>query len=508
MAHKITAPKEKDEFRFVVAGGSYAAIASVKILTSCVIPKLLSHSPRIKKVSLIIIAPNREAYWNIASVRLIVDRELLATHSKDIFHSLKATLKQHIPPDCNCSLEVIQGKVNSIEAENNTLTYLKLNDEGLTNDSCNFFGEPLSYDILILATGASSSSPAFKLNGSSEISKRALKNLHDSVIRAKTIAVVGAGSVGVELAGELSYKYGKTKKITLYSEYKGALHTLKPKIGHQAAKRLKEMGVDIILNTRAVAITKQEDLSTRIDGKVDLNRDDRTFQGVEKSQKDLLEKHIQRVSPLRTHRYHRLKIRPYHSTSSTSNASNNNSTFSDTDSTFSENSTGSSSDPDDEIKRREHSHKTVVTFEDGSQAVYDCCIPTTGNIPNTQYLPFTALDDDGYILTDEYLRMRNENPQKNIYVMGDLIADGLSSIYDITLSQKQTLKTTLFHDLIDHSAPLKKYEPSEKNSIHLIAVSKKAGVGSLYGFSVPSFLVSWVKSKNFGIDSQASKFLE
>lgn len=108
-------------------------------------------------------------------------------------------------------LQVIQEKLLSIESEKSMLTYLKLTEKGTTNHANDFFCHSVRYHRLILATGASSSSPAFKFNGSFEMTRTALKEFQESIMKASSICIVGAGGAGVELAGELGYKFGHSK---------------------------------------------------------------------------------------------------------------------------------------------------------------------------------------------------------------------------------------------------------------------------------------------------------
>lgn len=479
------------EYRFVFAGGSYATITIIKLLSSDIIPKLLENNPSIETVSITVIAPNKEAYWNVAAVRVISDPDLLDTNGKQLFYPLESTLRQYFPDNGKCKLRVIQGKITSINSAKNYVTYLKMNDEGLNDSMIKFFGEAIRYDRLILATGASSSSPAFKLNGSATLSRRSLIQIHESVLNAQSIAIIGAGGVGVELAGELAYKYGKTKYITLYSDMNGALENLKPKIAAQAIKQLEDLNVKVITNSMVVGIQKDDEYSTTIDGRTELihhvyDDDSDTALGPQHHHHNHIPKHF------------RLK----HYISHGSDTESDSELSRETD--FSNSST--LVDPGLHSKSSKHYHpSTILTFADGTTRLVDCCITATGNIPNTQYLPYDALDDDGYAIADPNLRMLHHNPQKNIYLAGDIISNGRATINDITTSQRNTLQSTLYHDIIDDRTPLKEYIVSAP--AYLVSISKKGGVGTLNGFQVPSLVVTWMKSRDFRMDS-SHKYLE
>lgn len=75
----------------------------------------------------------------------------------------------------------------------------------------------LAYDQLVLTTGARSASPGLPWKAS-DTHESTLAALHDTAARVKSaqhIVVGGAGSTGVEIAGELGYEYGKAKEIVL-----------------------------------------------------------------------------------------------------------------------------------------------------------------------------------------------------------------------------------------------------------------------------------------------------
>ena len=77
----------------------------------------------------------------------------------------------------------------------------------------------LAYDFLVLATGARSpeSSMPWKSQGTHDDTLASMHSTADKVKAAKHIVVGGAGTTGVEVAGELGFAYGKDKEIVLVS---------------------------------------------------------------------------------------------------------------------------------------------------------------------------------------------------------------------------------------------------------------------------------------------------
>lgn len=531
----IESPPPASHYQFVVAGGSYAAISAVRVICKHVIPQATARDPSFR-AKITVIAPNKEAYWNVCVVRLIAEPELMDSHGDQIFYPLDETLRQHLPSAPKHTpqheLELIQGKVVSVSSDADMLTYLKLTDEGTSKTVNDFFCESITYDRLILATGASSSSPAFKLNGTSALTRAALKELQESTKKASSICIVGAGGVGVELAGELGYKYGHTKKVRLYSAFDGTLERLRHKIADEAIHKLKMLGVETVTNSRAVSAHREKIWTPQSPSSDEESFDAKTISTVKSAasqpvpplpsqyldsyyKEDVDDEHStsrrarlntpQRLSlvPRRTHdSLARASPKHHHPRSPLSRISTNSSSGSDEGATV----------------LGQRTHRTVVSFENGYKESFDCYIPTTGNIPNSNFLPSACLDSAGYVVTDAYLRLAAHNPRGAIYVYGDLVSGGSQTIADLSESQKHTLKATLLHDLLASPHPaapagaryrqqfaLRAYKPSPVT--YYVPISRKGGVGqTAHGLPIPGFVVSLVKGKNFRLN-ESKNFL-
>lgn len=559
-------------YHFVVAGGSYAAIHAVKLICKHVIPKAIQKNPNFR-ASITVIAPNRETYWNVAAVRIISDPDVLENHADQIFFPLEETLRKFLPTRGKYihELNVIQGKVLSVDSELSMLTYLKLTDSDEPQHGDDFFCQTVVYNKLILATGASSSSPAFKLNGSTELTKAALRQLQKDSAAAETICIVGAGGTGVELAGELGYKYHGTKKITLYSAFDGTLERLRQKISDDAIPKLKNLGVETITSSRAIAAYKERPRISALRSQNAPNplQSKPSFSSINRAvaspthDSDSNLGSPQSTRALDSHSNPVNSLTPPASPSSTVGKSptkspsteeylnhfckgelrnipsaatlvpsmpvrsikshdeivlshNKSPNFSKpiTPSTpyfsntrKSEATTRPSIEAENPCEKPKVS-RTVVAFENGVRKTFDCYIPTTGNIPNSSFLPHSSLDSNGYVLTDPYLRMARNNPYNDIYVYGDLVSGGNQNISDICEEQKQTLKATLIYDVLGREDPsgLKRYKPS-KNVTYYVPISKNDGIGqTMYGLPLPGFIVSIVKGKTFRLN-QSHRYL-
>lgn len=104
-------------------------------------------------------------------------------------------------------------------------------------------------DFIIVATGSSYAAP-FKPSGDSISDfRQASKDVSAQLAKAKSVAIVGAGAVGTELAGEIaSAQPGKS--ITLISSDDTLFPMYPAKLGAQLKRKLERFGVSVLLGQR------------------------------------------------------------------------------------------------------------------------------------------------------------------------------------------------------------------------------------------------------------------
>lgn len=193
--------------KVVIVGGGYAGVSLAK--------ELDSHA----EVTLIDLKP--AFVHSIAALRATVSPSILS----DLIIPYDKLLKNG---------RFIQQKVRAV-FEDHVL---------LAND------EVIEGDIIVVATG-SSNGAAFKAGaGSLEAFKQASAELHDQIQKAAKIAIVGAGAVGVELAGEIAFAH-PDKDIALISSDPTLFPTFPSKVGKQVLEKLKASGVEVYLGKRA-----------------------------------------------------------------------------------------------------------------------------------------------------------------------------------------------------------------------------------------------------------------
>mmetsp|Transcript_7267 Transcript_7267/g.9203 ORF Transcript_7267/g.9203 Transcript_7267/m.9203 type:complete len:371 (-) Transcript_7267:35-1147(-) len=136
-----------------------------------------------------------------------------------------------------------------------------------------------------------------------------------------------------------------------------------------------------------------------------------------------------------------------------------------------------------------------VTFDDGSSENTDVIIPVYGLTPNSEYLDKKYLDSNGYLKTDKYFRVEGHH---NVLGLGDILSIGENTIVNLTYAQKATFESVVDLEFFDNkNAKLKLYSPI-KTTI-LVPISKNGGIGLVFGWSVPNFLVRILKAKDFMI---------
>ena len=122
--------------------------------------------------------------------------------------------------------------------------------EGVTLDS----GARVDADYIVVATGSNYAAP-FKPKGADIDGLRAASRAaHEKLQAAKTVGIIGAGAVGVELAGEIAEAM-PDKKITVIT-MDDKLFAAKPdSLGASLSKKLKASGVELILGKKVEGLT-------------------------------------------------------------------------------------------------------------------------------------------------------------------------------------------------------------------------------------------------------------
>ncbi|KAI8096754.1 uncharacterized protein BX664DRAFT_324758 [Halteromyces radiatus] len=206
----------------VIVGGGYAGINAAKSLEK----KSLGDDTRI-----LLIETRSHFYHSIGALRAGVqplDDRIFIPYSK-LFNSPKN--------------KVIQATVTHFDEK---VLYL--------NTQVPEFGNQISFDFLIIATGTRNTIPGKLQVPTLEEGKAQLQQVRQHIEKAEHILVIGAGAVGIELVGEIrqTYPSNKQKKVTLIhnEQQLGNPSTVPLKMHNNLMKQLVSSNVDVILGDK------------------------------------------------------------------------------------------------------------------------------------------------------------------------------------------------------------------------------------------------------------------
>ncbi|MFT2091517.1 NAD(P)/FAD-dependent oxidoreductase [Paraglaciecola sp. 2405UD69-4] len=111
-------------------------------------------------------------------------------------------------------------------------------------------GDSISFQQAVIATG--SSYPSFSVAKSNqaftlEARNQELKSASLALEKAQSVLIIGAGAVGVELAGDIAYSHPNIK-VTLADSGTSVLGSYSEKTQQKASKQLQALGVNIQTN--------------------------------------------------------------------------------------------------------------------------------------------------------------------------------------------------------------------------------------------------------------------
>ncbi|MEO0989791.1 MAG: FAD-dependent oxidoreductase [Pseudomonadota bacterium] len=114
-------------------------------------------------------------------------------------------------------------------------------------------GTRVDADYVVLATGSGNMAPFKSTDGDIAALREANAEWHDALKQAKSVAIIGAGAVGTELAGEIASAM-PDKSVTLISGDDALFPSLPKKLGASLRDKLQAMGVEVILGARATEL--------------------------------------------------------------------------------------------------------------------------------------------------------------------------------------------------------------------------------------------------------------
>ncbi|MEV6037161.1 FAD-dependent oxidoreductase [Nonomuraea sp. NPDC052116] len=113
-------------------------------------------------------------------------------------------------------------------------------------------GQRVEADYLVLATGSSYTYPAKPVADSTEQVLDDLRATHKELASAEHVLILGAGPVGLELAGEIKEVWAH-KHVTVVDPAGQLLPAFEPELRQDLHRQLGELGIDLRLGTHLTA---------------------------------------------------------------------------------------------------------------------------------------------------------------------------------------------------------------------------------------------------------------
>ncbi|KAK2048842.1 FAD/NAD(P)-binding domain-containing protein [Colletotrichum somersetense] len=206
---------------------------------------VLKHTaPLVKDLKVILVTPNSEHYWNLASVRGVVPGQF----GDDVLFQPIAPGFAQYPEE---SYELVFGKAETLSGDKNTV-------DVVTNDGAR---RTIAYDAVVIATGTRAREDMpWKEVGTTEETKRALNSLRQQLADAKTIVVAGGGITGAETVGEIGFEYNGKKDVHfVFNDDLPLADPFTESVRKSALNELHKMNVKTIPNTKVTGVSTGPD---------------------------------------------------------------------------------------------------------------------------------------------------------------------------------------------------------------------------------------------------------
>lgn len=250
----------------IILGGSYGGISTAHYVLKHVIP----HLPDKESYQVILVSASSETMCRPACPRALISDDMFP--QEKLFVSIAKVFEQY-PKD---SFRFIHGTATELDHTSRTVSI----NLAIRNT------ENIVFHALIIATGASTSSPLLGLNQDDQILRSNWTTFRKALPTAKNIIIAGAGPAGIETAGELgeylngragwfSPKLSNPKvAITVISADAKILPALRPSLAQKAEHYLSKVGVSILKNARVTTVEPPGAGTDHVDAKATLTLKD------------------------------------------------------------------------------------------------------------------------------------------------------------------------------------------------------------------------------------------
>ena len=469
-------PQDQDPLNIVVVGASFAGLSVAHEFLDKTITRLHT-SPAVPPYRIVLISPSSHIYWNIGAPRTIVAGNLIkeseafvpiepgfARHRSEEWLFVQGVCHSWDPENRDISVESIgdiaQNRCTQLANERNSTGLGRhpakspvVTATPSTPSFANGIQQSIPYHALILATGTSAHSDLLSLHGPHEYTVQAIRDFQARLPLARSIIVCGGGASGVECAGQLATYLNHQSLVPNWLA------------GQQQAN------LEGLIDTPVKSITL-------------ITSTNRLLPGLNPKISKQAERYLRSLGVTIVK-----DVRVM-----------NSSTFSLT--------------PSDE--RKPAALKTRVELSDRSVMICDAYVAATGVSPNTSYAPLNLLNSEGYIQTD-VRTLRVPGAGDRVYCLGDCSSYSANYVLDV-YAAVAPLMHNLGNDLIGYELWLAnryggndaQIEELKRDDVifdrkdhsgdsQLCPITRRGGVGVLFGFVLPRFMVYFLKANDYRV---------
>ncbi|PVH86594.1 FAD/NAD(P)-binding domain-containing protein [Cadophora sp. DSE1049] len=250
--------------KIVILGGSYGGVSTAHYLLKHAIPRLPKDGYEI-----VLVSTSSQVMCRPACPRAMICDEMF--DQAKLFVSIAKQFEQYSKDN----FAFIHGSATGLDHENRKVS-IKLPTGEV---------EMIEYYALVIATGASTTSPLLGLNGDASELKTRWAEFRKALPTAKSIVISGGGPAGIEVAGEMGEYlngrpgwFGKSTNskvsITVYTAGSQILPVLRPSLAKHAEDLLSKLGVTVVKDTRVKSVEVLGGGDVQVTSKVVIKLDD------------------------------------------------------------------------------------------------------------------------------------------------------------------------------------------------------------------------------------------
>ncbi|KAJ5212974.1 hypothetical protein N7449_000143 [Penicillium cf. viridicatum] len=150
------------------------------------------------------------------------------------------------------------------------------------------------------------------------------------------------------------------------------------------------------------------------------------------------------------------------------------------------------------------SHSWTVTLDEGRKLDVDLYIPTTGVLPNNDFIPENLLDENGWVMVDKGLRVKSRRESAArlpIFAAGDITNNSMRLSFKAQ-EQAAVVAANLKAEIVGQGKS-KLYNQGDKTMM-VVPVGSTGGTGLIMGWTPWGAMVKMVKGKDFLISKAHS----